>query len=110
MLAQIAAGGQSVDLHDTDGRFPRTALICPTYSATEFKQVLGRVCRAGGKSRSLQRVIFAAGTVEEEMRDAVEAKLENLDLLLDADFSVQPRPDRPRHRGDALSALRRKFL
>lgn len=87
LAAQIAAGGQSVDLHDVDGRHPRLALICPTYSATELRQVLGRVRRSGGRSPSVQRIIFAQGTVEEDVCRAVEAKLNNLELLTDGELT-----------------------
>lgn len=85
-LCNIAAGGVGVDLDDQQGGFPRAALICPTYSAVELKQALGRVHRASSKSKSLQRIIYAAGTIEEEICAAVSAKLDNLDLLNDGDI------------------------
>ena len=86
ILCQVAAGGQSIDLHDTDGRFPRVSVICPTYSVIELRQILGRVQRTGAKSPSRQRIIFAKGTVEEEVCDAVADKLDNLDLLNDGEI------------------------
>ena len=85
-ICNIAAGGVGVDLHDADGNHPRVALICPTYSVVELRQALGRVHRAASKSKSLQRIIYAAGTIEEEICVAVAAKLDNLDLLNDGDI------------------------
>lgn len=85
-VAQIGAGGVGVDLHDEDGRFPRAALICPTYSAQDLIQALGRVHRATAKSKSIQRIIYAAGTLEEDICAAVSAKLDRIDMLNDGDI------------------------
>lgn len=83
LIANIMAGGVGVSLHDLHGNHPRVALICPTYSAKDLKQALGRVHRANGKSKSLQRVIYAAGTVEEEVCHAVAKRLEAISSLND---------------------------
>jgi superfamily II DNA or RNA helicase len=88
ILVMIQAGGVAISLHDEVGDRPRVALICPTYSAVEMKQALGRVHRASGKSKCLQRIIFAAGTVEEEACKAVRRKLANLDLINDGDLQT----------------------
>lgn len=87
LICNIAAGGQSISLHDVRGEYPRLSLISPNYSAIQMKQVLGRPRRDGGKSKSIQKIIFAKGTIEEEACDAVRSKLHNLDLLNDGDFS-----------------------
>lgn len=89
IVVNVQAGGAAVSLHDIHGTHPRVALICPTYSATELRQALGRVHRAGG-SRSLQRILFAAGTVEERVCARVSAKLARLDLLVDGDLLPLP--------------------
>jgi hypothetical protein len=83
IIANLKAGGVGVSLHDLNGRFPRTALICPGWSATDLKQALGRVWRSGGKSTSIQRILYAAGTVEETVAARIEEKLRNLSLLND---------------------------
>jgi superfamily II DNA or RNA helicase len=62
------------------------ALICPTFSATELKQALGRIHRAGGRSKSVQKIIFTAGTIEEKICETVRRKLGNLELLNDGDL------------------------
>lgn len=82
IVVNIQAGGVSVSLHDTHGTHPRVALVCPTYSGTELRQALGRVHRSGG-TKSLQRILFAAGSVEEKVCARVNAKLERMDLLND---------------------------
>ncbi len=85
LVANIKAGGVGVSLHDPEGKQPRLALISPTYSAQDLRQCLGRVHRTGG-AHSIQRIVFAAGTVEERVCAAVEQKLACIDLLNDGDF------------------------
>ncbi len=86
IIANIQAGGVGVSLHDLNGRYPRVSLLCPTYSAKDLKQGLGRVHRAGGLSKSLQRVIYAAGTVEEQVCKTVAKRLEAISSLNDGDL------------------------
>lgn len=86
------AGSESISLHDTHGGHPRVSLISPPQSASLLRQIFGRPHRAGGKSKSLQRLLFAAGTVEEEVYARVEAKLDRLDLLNDGDLMVSNLP------------------
>ena len=70
-------------MHDLNGRFPRTALICPGWSPTDLKQALGRVWRAGGKTTSIQRILYAADTVEERVAERIEERLRTLAILND---------------------------
>lgn len=88
VISNIGAGGLGISLHDLHGDYPRVSLICPTYNAKQLRQVFGRPHRAGGKSVVVQRVIFAAGTVEETICHRVRGKLHNLDLLNDGDLNV----------------------
>ena len=85
IVCNIRAGGVGVSLHDPTGRRPRLALISPTFSAQDLRQALGRVHRAGG-AHSIQRIVFASGTVEEQACAAVEAKLACIDTLNDGDL------------------------
>jgi len=87
IVCMIQAGGVGISLHDTTGEYPRVSLITPSYSAREMKQALGRIHRAGGKSKCIQRIIFAAGTVEEEACRSVRRKLHNVALLNDGDLT-----------------------
>lgn len=81
VLCNISAGGVGLNLHDTSGEHPRVAIICPNDNAEQLVQVLGRVDRAGAKSDTIQHVIFAAGTVEEEIEKNVRKKLVELGIL-----------------------------
>jgi hypothetical protein len=47
VIVQIAAGGQSIDLHDLDGRYPRVALLCPQFSGTVEEQAVVEIDREG---------------------------------------------------------------
>ena len=89
VIANLRAGGVGVSLHDLNGRYPRTALICPGWSPTDLKQALGRVWRAGGKSTSIQRILYAADTVEEKVAERIEERLRTLAILNDGiDFNL----------------------
>ena len=90
IVCNIRAGGVGVSLHDPTGLKPRLALISPTFSAQDLRQALGRVHRAGG-AHSIQRIIFAAGTVEERACEAVESKLACIDALNDGDLQPEPK-------------------
>jgi SNF2 family DNA or RNA helicase len=83
VVANIAAGGTGLSLHDTIGNRPRVSLICPSYSAKEYAQTLGRIHRNGAKSDALQKVLVASGTVEENVMSAINRKLENMKHLLE---------------------------
>ncbi|MCH7228591.1 DUF2800 domain-containing protein [Haloferula sp. A504] len=98
IVCNIRAGGVGVSLHDPTGVKPRLALISPTFSAQDLRQALGRVHRAGG-AHSIQRILFAAGTVEERACAAVEAKLARIDTLNDGDLSGPVFGNAPQGRG-----------
>jgi hypothetical protein len=87
LISTIDSGGAGISLHDTDGNHPRMALICPTWRAVTFRQSLGRVHRAGGKSKAIQKLVYAAGTIEETVADRVRGKLNQIDLINDADLA-----------------------
>jgi hypothetical protein len=83
IVCNLQAGGVGISLHDTDGDYPRATLISPTFSAVDLKQAFGRCHRANGKSKVIQRVVYAAGTCEESVCKQVQEKLSNLELLND---------------------------
>jgi superfamily II DNA or RNA helicase len=89
IICQSDAGGVGLDLHDVTGKHPRLSLISPGFNAKILRQICGRPCRAGGKSKSIQRVIFCAGTVEEPIQKVVASKLDRLDALIDGDLLPQ---------------------
>ena len=82
IVCTAAAGGTGVDgLQDLHGKYPRVSLISPSFSAQEFKQVLGRLPRAYAKSGVIQKILIAAGTIEEYVLKAIHKKLANLESL-----------------------------
>ncbi len=89
ILVNIASGGAGLSLHDIHGLNPRLTLISPSYSAVLMRQSLGRVWRENAKSKSVQKIVFVAGTVEEQVCDNVKEKLKNLDLLNNGDLSIE---------------------
>jgi superfamily II DNA or RNA helicase len=77
IILNTAAGGTGINLHDLHG-VPRASLVSPSFDAKIHHQVIGRIDRAGSKSPSIQRVLVAAGTVEERVQEAINTKLANL--------------------------------
>lgn len=78
LVVNIAAGGTGISLHDVRGEFPRIALISPCFSAKNHLQCLGRIHRNGAKSDAIQKVLFAADTIEESVIKALKRKMDNL--------------------------------
>lgn len=81
ILCQVSAGGTGVSLHDERGGRPRTSYVSPSYNAKEILQCLGRIDRVGAQSDTTQRVLFAAGTIEEDVARSLRKKTENLEIL-----------------------------
>lgn len=77
---------EGISLHDQDGHFPRVSLISPNFSSTMLIQCLGRIFRANGKSKCLQRLLFAADTIEEIICNKLKNKLQFLSTLNDDDL------------------------
>lgn len=86
LVATYAAGSESLDMHDIRGKFSRLGLSSPTHSVRQFRQWLGRLRRAGAKSRAVYRVVLAAGTCEEKIKESLDRKGNRMDSLLDADL------------------------
>jgi superfamily II DNA or RNA helicase len=98
IIGIIQATREGLNLHDINGNHPRVALIMPCPSIFDTRQVLGRVHRAGGKSRSIQYLVYAAGVpIEESICEKLDEKLKRLDLLsdgeIDATISLAPKEE-----------------
>jgi superfamily II DNA or RNA helicase len=91
LVATTPSGGEGLNLGDTTGRRPRASVLFPGWSARELKQALGRIHRANSKSPAHQILVFASGTVEEQVRKAVMAKAHRIELLNDGDLSPDGR-------------------
>jgi SNF2 family DNA or RNA helicase len=88
IICNIKAGGVGVSLHDLHGLYKRVSLISPCWSAIDLTQALGRIHRAGAKSKSLQRVIYCDNTVENNIADKIKVKLGNLQSLNNGDLTL----------------------
>ena len=88
IICNIKAGGIGISLHDIYGNHPRVSLISPTWSSIDLIQALGRIHRAGGKSKSLQRIIYAAETVEDRIADKIKSKLANINSINNGDLDL----------------------
>jgi superfamily II DNA or RNA helicase len=75
-----------LNLHDENGNFPRVSLISPPMSSQALVQDLGRIFRQNCKSKCLQRLIFAADTIEEIICNKLKNKLQFLSSLNDDDL------------------------
>lgn len=87
IICNIKAGGVGISLHDEFGNYSRVSLISPSYSAQDLKQALGRIHRAGSHSKSIQKIVFCSGTIEEEIAEIVRQKLININIINDNDLS-----------------------
>ena len=87
ILVNVQSGGAGLTLGDMTGKYPRLSLISPSYSAVIMRQCTGRVWRESSKTKSIQKIVFVAGTIEEQVCGIVKNKLDNLDMLNDGDLS-----------------------
>lgn len=82
-ICNIKAGNCGISLNDINGNFPRVSIISPTWSAQDLIQVLGRIYRAKTKSKVLQRIIFCAKTVEDDVCKLIQDKVANIAFIND---------------------------
>jgi len=89
IVCTIKGAKETISLHDIHDMFPRVSLISPTYSSQDLKQCLGRIQRAGGMSKSIQKILLCANTIEENIYKHLNQKLLNINLLNDGDLKPQ---------------------
>lgn len=83
IVATMQSGGVGISLHDTDGDYPRVSIISPSWSAQDLMQSLGRIYRAGLKSKAIQKIVYCADTIEELIAEKIQSKLNNYASLND---------------------------
>lgn len=88
IVCNIKAGGVGLSLHDLHGKHPRISLLSPSFNAVELVQALGRIHRAGAKTKSLQRIVYIANTVEERIAEKLEKKIKNINNLNNGDLDL----------------------
>lgn len=85
MVGMMQACSVALSLHDERHERPRVSLISPSYSASDVIQALGRIRRVGGTT-AVQKIVLAAGSVEERVAMAVQRKIDCLETLSDRDL------------------------
>jgi hypothetical protein len=90
-IVNTAAGGVAISLHDLNGKFPRASIISPNWSAMQMLQCIGRIWRQGGKTKSYQRIVYAARTIEEQICRRVSEKITSLNTLNDGELAESVR-------------------
>ena len=85
MVGMMAACSVALSLHDERHERTRVSLISPGYSASDLSQSLGRIRRVGGTT-AVQKIIIAAGSVEERVGRAIERKMNNIAALTDREL------------------------
>lgn len=88
IICNIKAGSTGLSLHDLKGGHPRISLISPTFNAVELIQAFGRIHRAGAKTKSLQRIVYIANTIEEQIAEKLERKIKNVNNLNNGDLDL----------------------
>jgi hypothetical protein len=88
IICNIKAGGVGISMHDITGKHKRVSIISPCWSAIDLTQALGRIHRAGAKSKALQRIIYCDNTIENSMAEKLRTKLGNLQSLNNGDLSI----------------------
>jgi len=86
IVVMMQAGGESINLHDTNGKFPRVSIISPSMSSIELIQALGRIYRAEVKSRVLQKLIYCDNTYETNICNIIKKKVNFINKLTDDDL------------------------
>ena len=85
MVGMMQACSVALSLHDVKHERQRVSLISPSYAASDLIQALGRTRRVGG-TVAVQKIVLAAGSVEEKVARAVQRKIDCLDTLCDRDL------------------------
>ena len=85
MVGMMQACSVALSLHDELHERPRVSLISPSYSASDVIQALGRIRRVGGTTVT-QKIVLAAGSVEERVAEAVQRKIDCIGTLSDLDL------------------------
>jgi superfamily II DNA or RNA helicase len=88
IICNISAGGVGISLHDIYGKHQRISLISPTWNAVDLQQCLGRIHRVGGKTKSLQRIIYTANTIEEHIAEKLQIKLKDMNSINNGDLDL----------------------
>jgi hypothetical protein len=65
------------------GKHPRISFIVPSWSAMSTKQCLGRIARAGAKSKCIQKILYCSDSIEETVVELIKQKINNINMIND---------------------------
>lgn len=68
-IANTRCGGIGVSLHDTNGGFPRTTYIIPTFNIIDLHQAIFRTIRVGTKSLCTVRFVYAKNKNIDDLKE-----------------------------------------
>lgn len=86
IVTNSKAGGACCDMHDLYER-ARLGLIFPSFSIVELLQICGRLHRDGALSAARYLMLLVAGSIEENIKKALDCKGANLSALHDSDLT-----------------------
>lgn len=87
MFLNLGSGGQSIDMHDLNGNYPRHFIINPSYRSIDVIQAMGRHTRAKALTECYTRFIFADRTIETSVCKRFQWRKDNIDMLNDGDVT-----------------------
>lgn len=88
IVVNVAAGGESIGLHDLHDGHPRLSLLTPSWHGETCIQACARTARDGAKSKSIVKILIAAGTIEEQIFDNLNAKSSRINTMNSGDLSA----------------------
>lgn len=87
LICNLKCGGVSLSFHDLKGKYPRSSLLSPSFSAIDMYQALGRIHRQGGLTPCHQRIVYADCYPENYACQKIQYRLDNLSMLTDGDLT-----------------------
>jgi hypothetical protein len=91
IIANKTVGGVSINLHDTEGHFPRYTFLNPGYQINELQQAVERTDRLGSKSRATIRFVYGlSGITELSILNSLSKKGEVMQGILSDQGTIFP--------------------
>ena len=88
IIIQCKSGNAGIGFPDLDGKHPRCSIISPDDSAIVIQQCCGRGSRESSKSKSIVKIPFCSGTIEDAVVENMNTKTNNISLINDGDLKV----------------------
>jgi hypothetical protein len=89
LIATLESGGASISLHDLIGNRPRMSLISPGWRAVSLIQALGRVHRAGAKTKAWNRIVLVENSIEKKVANKLRKKISQIEGINNGDLDPE---------------------